>query len=327
MDKSRRTIWLAWESQRRTNELAAALDIPLCRYTSDLSYGFRVLSLTIRTLLELMRVRPHKVVVQNPSQVLTALLCFLRPLFRFRLIVDRHSNFKFDTMSIPSLKYKLFHILSKYTVRKADLTIVTNEFLKEVVEQWSGKGFVLPDKLPALDLAGTISLPGERNIVYICTYSGDEPVEEVLEAARMLNPSTVIHITGDYRKAKTGTVDSAPSNVLFTGFLDEKDYQSLLRSCDAVMVLTTQDHTLLCGAYEAVSLGKPLILSNQPALMSYFRKGAVYTENSAENIAGAVETTLNRCTILETDIKELAVLLKDEWQVRFDQLVALIDSL
>jgi len=327
MDKKYQSIWFTWERQRRTDELAAALNIPVCRYTSDHSYGFRVLCLATRTLLKLMHARPHKVVVQNPSQALTALVCFLQPLLRYRLIVDRHSNFKFDTMNLMSLKYRIFHILSRYTVRKADLTIVTNEFLKNVVEEWGGRGFVLPDKLPILELADKISLPGKHNIVFVCTYGDDEPVEEVLQSARLVNPSTVIHVTGDYRKAQKTMVDSAPPNVVFTGFLDEKDYQSLLGSCDTVMVLTTQDHTLLCGAYEAVSLGKPLILSKQPTLMSYFCKGTVYTKNEAAGIARAIETAIDRRDALEREMVELVRRLCKSWQAQFEDLLKRIETL
>jgi len=259
--------------------------------------------------------------------VLATVACLLRPVLGYKLVVDRHTNFKFHTMHLQSTKYRLFQTLSKYTVRAADLTIVTNEFLKQAVERWGGRGFVLPDKLPSLPLAERSDLAGAKNIVFVCTYSDDEPVGEVIEAARLIDTSVIVHITGDDRKWKGRVSDNVPPNVIFTGFLSETDYQSLLFSCDAVMVLTLQDHTLLCGAYEAVSLGKPLILSNQSALRDYFYKGVAFTENDAKSIVGAIQTAIGSRSALEDEIRELAVELRDSWQLQFAELQRLIPSL
>jgi len=258
--------------------------------------------------------------------VLAALACLLRKPFGFRLIVDRHSNFKFDTMKRWSLKYKIFHFLSRYTVRKADLTIVTNEFLKGVVESWGGRGFVLPDKLPTLPLAEKTDLKGKNNVVFVCSYSKDEPSLAAIEAARLLGDSIFVYMTGNSAKLGHEILENAPANVIFTGFLEEKDYQSLLFSSDAVMVLTTQDHTLVCGAYEAVSLGKPLILSDTKALKEYFHQGVVYTKNTPAEIAHAMQQAIEDNAVLRDKIAGLAGQLRESWELKFDLLKESIDS-
>ncbi|MBI5116964.1 glycosyltransferase [Candidatus Poribacteria bacterium] len=269
--------------------------------------------------------RPRTVIVQNPSIVLTTLACLLKSLIGFNLMVDRHSNFKLETMGSPLLKYKIFHVLSKYTVRKANLTIVTNEFLKELVETWGGRALVLPDKLPSLSLAERVDLPGKSNIAFVCSYSDDEPLDAVIESARLIDPEVVIHVTGDHRKLNGTIVSEAPPNVVFTGFLNEGAYQSLLYSCDAVMVLTTEENLLTCGAYEAVSLGKPMILSNTKNLREYFYRGAIFTENNAAGIAQAVRASIFHSNALRSDVMALAAELRNSWQVDFDSLRALID--
>jgi glycosyltransferase involved in cell wall biosynthesis len=319
-------IWITWETQRRTEELAAALNTPLFKYLSNQTYLIRVLILSLKTSLKLTIARPKTVIVQNPSIVLASVACIMQTLLRYALVVDRHSNFKFETLDMKSLKYKIFHILSRFTVQRADLTIVTNEFLKEIVESWGGHGFVLPDKLPSLTQAEKIKLSGSRNIVFVCSYGEDEPLEEVIGAARSIDPSVVIHVTGDSRKLKRSVIDGAPPNIVFTGFLEEKTYQSYLCSCDFVMVLTTDDNLLACGAYEAVSLGKPLILSNKKTLREYFHKGGVYTDNEQSDIARAIQEAFGRRDVLEEEVNDLAAELRESWQLQFDQLKSLLDT-
>ena len=53
-----------------------------------------------------------------------------------------------------------------------------------------------------------------------------------------------------------------PDNVRLTGFLPDSDYVGLILASDAVIALTTMDHTMQRGAYEAVYLGRPVITSN-----------------------------------------------------------------
>jgi glycosyltransferase involved in cell wall biosynthesis len=80
-----------------------------------------------------------------------------------------------------------------------------------------------------------------------------------------------------------------PPNVRFTGFLDELDYWSLLRSADAIVDLTLMDDCLVCGSYEALALGKPMLLSNNSASVELFGDCAVFTNNTAADIRRALE--------------------------------------
>ena len=143
-------VWVTWERQRRSTVLAEELGCELFIYEkkhgSRISrYFFAIFS----TTLFLIKKKPNIVFCQNPSIVLAAFLCFTQPLFRYKLIVDRHSNFMFNRPK--DLLYKLFIILSDYTIRKADLTIVTNEYLNDYVKEKGGRGFVLQDKIPEIN--------------------------------------------------------------------------------------------------------------------------------------------------------------------------------
>ncbi len=320
-------IWITWEEQRRTDVLSAELGISLYRLTSSSNYLLRLLKLSLQTLQILFKNRPQKLIIQNPSMALAVLTVVFKPLFAYKLIVDRHSNFKFDTIDIPSLKYRIFHLLSRYTVRKADLTIVTNNFLAQVVRDWGGRPFILQDKLPSLPFAGETELEGQRNLALVFSFSLDEPVEEVLLAARRLPSDVVLYITGNWKRLNKSLLEDLPPQVRLTGYLSEKDFQTLINSVDAVMAFTDQDHTLLCSAYEAIALGKPFLTSDTSALKSYFRKGVLFTKHDANSLVKAMGMILEESHKRSCMIKELAELLSEEWSPRFRNLVKEIKTL
>jgi len=206
----------------------------------------------------------------------------------------------------------MYKILTLFCLRHANLTIVTNEALKNMIDGLGGRGFVLQDSIPQ-PLAGRTVLRGPLNIVFVCTYSADEPVTEVLEAARLVGRDATVYVTGKRRKKSPARV---PYNVVLTDYLAEQDYWSLLNSCDAVMVLTTREHTLLCGAYEAIALSKPLILSDTKALRAYFSKGVVYTDNNRHGLVEAIRRAGRERENLAKDIAELSQELETAWAGR-----------
>lgn len=323
MKKNGKTIWITWEEQRRTEELARLLGVKLHKLIYKGPYYLKVLVNSLGTLKLILAERPSTLIVQNPSMSLAALACLLKPA-GYRLVVDRHSNFKFHTAGSGSPKYKAFHVLSRYTVRKADLTIVTNQFLKDVVDSWGGRGFILQDAIPSMPLKGNKKLKGSFNIAYPCSFDSDEPVKEVLEAAASLPAGAVVHITGNPSKLSQALRAKAPANVVFTGFLSEAEYQTLINSSDLVYALTTQDHTLLCCAYEALSAGKPMVLSNKDGLREYFGKGRVLADNSPASIGNATRAAMKDYERLRAEARELAGQLRRDWQARFERLKSLI---
>lgn len=44
----------------------------------------------------------------------------------------------------------------------------------------------------------------------------------------------------------------------------------------------------MCGAYEALALGRPLVVSDSAALRELLREGALFARNEAEAVATAV---------------------------------------
>ena len=142
-----KVIWLAWQKHRRTDELCQALDIE-----RHVLAGGRGVSRYLRaiwwTISMVRRLRPKVLIVQNPSMILALLAGILSPLFKYRLVVDRHTYFFRSTHSTGAMLNRIAFLVSDITVRTADLTIVTNEMLAREVRQSGGKAFVLPDRIP-----------------------------------------------------------------------------------------------------------------------------------------------------------------------------------
>jgi glycosyltransferase involved in cell wall biosynthesis len=278
-----RVLALTWFGHRRTSELCAGLDVELVVVTTTFRGLLRYAVLTARTIGLLARHRPDTLLVQNPSLVLAAVAVAIRPWLRYRLIVDAHNEaiVPFIHRQEPIVR------LSRWVIRRADLTIVTNRQLAAIVVGIGGRPFTLPDRIPAPPDVPVRHLAGDFNAVLVATFAPDEPIAQVFEAVR--GTSVQLYVTGNCSKLEQRTTVAAPDNVHFTGFLDEHDYWSLLRSADAVVDLTVMSDCLVCGAYEALALCKPMLLSNNTASIELFGGCAVFTDNSAHDIRTALE--------------------------------------
>jgi glycosyltransferase involved in cell wall biosynthesis len=328
-------LWIAWERHRRSRELSRSFNAhlleltPLKRLENSFLKYFQLIPITIFYLFKL---RPNLLFVQNPSIILAFLAVMIKPLFSYKLIIDRHSNFKFDTIHSMNPIYLIFHFLSNYTIRQADLTIVTNSHLADLVNFRKGSPFVLQDKLPTirpnsilLKQIQTANKNINKRIVFPSSFANDEPIEEFIKATKFLPADWSFYITGNHTKFKFS--ESIPTNVILTGFLPEDKYIKLLNSSDLIVVLTTQEHTLNCAAYEGVSLLKPLLLSDTKAIKNYFNKGVIYTNPSSFDIATNIHFSMNNLDQLEKNIIKLHNDLTNSWQKNFDFLLSKIDRL
>ncbi len=314
-------IWITWEHHRRTTGLVAALgDVKLYELQLDAIRPVRYAVLILRTWLLLIREAPDLVFVQNPSIVLALFMTTIGKWFAGRVVIDSHNE------GLRPFHDRYNRVLSvyRYIQRQADITIVTNENLAAVVRENRGRAVILPDRIPHLSQPRKVKLKGKVNIVFICTFEKDEPYREVIDSARHIDPDTHIYITGRYQKAPAEVIGQAASNVTFTGFLSEQDYADLLHSCNAVMDLTLMEDCLVCGAYEAVELERPMILSDTKALQRFFHAGAIYTANNAPSIARAISQMPKEEKRLQTEVHRLKTSLNRDWEQRFQKLRTLI---
>ena len=303
-----KAIWISWERHRRTRELSGALGTELFEIISSLPAGAKQAALVWRTAACLARQRPDLVVVQCPSFVLGLLAGLLKYVLGYTLVADLHNE------AVRPFNYSFpgYLAMLRFVQRAADLCLVSNATLKAIVEQAGGRALVLPDKLPELGDAGQLDheRPG-THVVFICTYAPDEPYREVIEAARRLGPSVTTHITGNPRDLQPSL--DPPPWVHLTGYLPDEDYLRLLSDADVVIDLTAMEDCLVCGAYEAVALEKPLVTSDTVALREYFRLGTVYTRHDSVSLAGAIADALAHKARLSREMRTLKEQLARSW--------------
>ena len=270
----------------------------------------------VKTLVELIRRRPKVIWVQDPP-IISAMFAWLYCVpTRAQLIIDSHTD------ALLARWWQWSMPLHRYLSRRALCTIVTNDHLQKLVESWGATAFVLAD-VPTEFQYRDYPLDSAFNIAMVSSYSYDEPLRHVFAVARRL-PEVQFHITGDLKLAQAAELREAPVNVHLTGFLPFEDYYGLLAASDAVLVLTTEDHTLQWGACEGVSLGKPVIISDWPFLRSYFHKGTVYVDNTEEGIYQGVLQMQSDLGRLGREVLDLRVERQEEWDHKYGELMAMI---
>ena len=309
-----KAIWITWERHRRTQELSRALGTELFELTSGLPRILRYVALLSRTTVCVARHQPSILVIQCPSVVLGLWALILKQIFRFSLVADLHT----EAVRPYIVSSPVYGALFRLVHRAADICLVTTANLKRIVEGAGGRAFVLPDKVPDLPpLSAAVPGKSRRQAVFICTYARDEPYLEVIEAARALDSLVTIHITGDYRGVKR-SLPASPAHL--TGFLPEAEYVELLGTADLIIDLTCLEDCLVCGAYEAVALGKPLVTSDTVALRNYFRVGTVYTKHDPQSLAAAITYALAQRERLAAEMETLRLELARDWKRRGDAL-------
>jgi glycosyltransferase involved in cell wall biosynthesis len=240
-----------------------------------------------QTLRLLVRVKPRIIFVMTPPVFACLPIWFYVQLSGARYVIDAHSGAFLDPRWSPIL------FVHRFFSRWAATTIVTNDYLEEIVRSWGAKAFVISDLPIVFPPPARMSLGGSFKITLVNTFTRDEPLELFLQAAREL-PNVQFYVTGLLRDADKRLLNMRPDNVEFTDFLPAAQYVGLLMASDAVMALTTFDHTMQRGAYEAVYLAKPVLVTGTEFLRRAFYKGTVHVENTVEGIVRAVnEMKLN----------------------------------
>lgn len=327
MDRELTKVWVTWELQTRNQSMSGLVGAKLYELISKRKGILRYIILTARTVSVIREEGPDILICQNPSIVLSFLALILRPLFKFRLVVDAHNAGVYPLEGTSLILQRI----AKLIVKRADLVIVTNHPLKRICESWGGQVISVPDPVPDLGFNCQNASSAEYNTIFfnpitflfICSWSDDEPVKEVIEAAKNC-PAVNLRITGKY---PAHFLDGLPSNVELLGFLPRSAYLSELRMCEAVLVLTRRENCLNCGAYEAVSAGKPGILSNTKVIREYFDRGFLYTSNETNDIEDKFLMFTKSYSSLAKDVTQLRGLLKEKDKVTQEKIKSLLSKL
>ena len=237
---------------------------------------------TIRTLGILLRESPDAVFVMSPPVVAVLPVWLYSKLARVPYVIDAHSG------AFLNRRWRHLQWLQYALCRHAATTIVTNNVLAERVRLKGGHVTLMRD-VPVVFPAGAPFHVGDAfTVAVVCSFNYDEPVAEIFDAARQL-PDVQFYVTGNPKHLRADLAARRPPNATLTGFLPEERYGALLTHAHAVLTLTTMDHTMLRGAYEAIYQTTPVIISDWRILRDAFPEGAIHVANDAASIRRAIE--------------------------------------
>jgi glycosyltransferase involved in cell wall biosynthesis len=237
----------------------------------------------MKTLRILRSERPDTVFVMTPPLFAALPAFWYAWRFRKRVVLDAHSGTFLDR------RWRHFQWLQRILCRRAVTTLVTNDHLAGVVRAAGGQATVVPDVPVVFPVVEPFPRPETFTVAVICSFDCDEPVDVIFAAAARL-PEVRFFVTGDARNLPPNVAAQASANITLTGFLSAPMYAGLLSGADVVLVLTTLDHTMLRGAYEAIYQGTPVIVSDWPILRDAFPRGALHVDNTIDAIVGAIRT-------------------------------------
>jgi len=284
-----RIMVVAWERfQSRTRALGPALG-----GTSHHIHGgwpgrhpavlpLRYLGDGVRMWRMLRRQRPDVLVVISPP-VVAPLVGWLWCLWHRRLLViDCHTG------ALHSLKWGWARPLHRFLFRQARVVLVHTEEDERGVRRWGVPAVLLPDDLPEADEASPSPERATKSQVVVAgSFDWNEPVAAALATARLL-PDIEVRLTGDTGRLSASVRSSAGANVVFTGYLPYEQFLGELITADVVAAFSIDPHIMNRAAFEAISLGRPLVLSDLPGLRARFGEAAIFCANEPAAMAQAI---------------------------------------
>jgi O-antigen/teichoic acid export membrane protein len=284
-------IYLAWTAfQRRQVSMAplAGFDcifMPLgYKGRSHLWRGAHYALLMLRSGWLLWRRRPTEVWLQLPQLPLLWPALLHRQLIdrRMRVVADCHNAvFRPPWSRVP---------LGLGLLRHCDLILVHNT---DMLAAARAAGLpaerlrVLEDVPPTRPTDAPPPVPAAFAgrprpwVLFAGSYGADEPIAELMLAARRL-PGGTLAVTGRITNiAKNGhVIDYVPLKVRQTGYVPTAEFEALLRHADVVLALTRLDGIQLSVCGEALGYGKPMVMSGTPLLRRLFGSAAVVVDSS-----------------------------------------------
>jgi hypothetical protein len=309
----------------RSLEMASALGGEArCFYDFGFVRGplipLRYAASSLRTTAYLLRRRPRAVIVSNPP-VFPAVIAWLYcRLTSAPLILDSHpAAFGFYE---TKKSVRLTMPLHRFLIRQARASIVTVDTLTEMVRSAGGRAEIVHEAPPLWKTTPAPPLSTRPSLLFVGIFADDEPVELIAMAANRL-PEVDFRMTGDLRKCPPEILSNKPPNLELVGFLDPAAYRDAVDASNMIITLTTRPEAVNRAANEAVFAKRPLVISDWPAMRSYFPH-AVPVENSAEAVVAGIERAVAEYDKLVGATEGAAQEQRERWDRQLDLLRELI---
>jgi glycosyltransferase involved in cell wall biosynthesis len=284
-------LYLAWAAfQRRQVSMAELVDfecvfLPLAyKGPSHWRRLWHYLRLSLQTLQLLRQRRPSVLWLQLPQVPLLWVALLYRALVdrRVVLVADSHNAlFRPPWSTLP---------LGLSLLARCNAVLVHNRHVHAQALQLGMPAQrlrvledvpPLPPRRPLPPLPAAFAGRPRPWVLYPGSFSADEPVAEVLQAAALLGTG-VVAVTGRLgNAARNGhAIDGAPAQVVFTDYLPVADFDALMLHGDVVLALTRQDGIQLSVCNEALGFGRPMVVSDTPLLRELFGSAGVMVDSS-----------------------------------------------
>lgn len=280
-------------------------------YTVWLKY----LGQSCKTLYILFVERPEAAFVMSPPVIAVLPVAFYALFANIPYVIDAH------TAAFLHPRWKRWQWLQRFLSRHAVTTIVTNDYLARYVQSGGAKATIITDIPVVYDFLEEFEVDRKFSIAIVCSFNYDEPIEEIFKAAEQL-PDFQFYMTGNPKDLHAELAKIVPDNIVLTGFLSNSTYGSLIKKASAVMTLTTRDHTMLRGAYEAVYQETPVIISDWSLLRNSFDEGAIHVDNSVDEIVRALIEMKNNYPFYKNGVKSLRKKKYNEWNEKKEKIKA-----
>lgn len=266
----------------------------------------------------LMRHRPDVVVVTNPPVFSALQAALYRKLSASKLVLDSHPN----AFGLRERRWAALTPVHRWVTPKSDAVLVTTPALAKEVDDLGSRGVVMHEGPPEWSLGRAGPLRSPPRALVVTTFEVDDPVEEVLQAGRLL-ADLDFRVTGDTRRLDPGLLDQAPDSITFTGWLRWDEYRAELAAADVVLCLTTDTESVMRAAAEAVYAERVLVSSDFPVARRYF-PSAIFCRNEPEEIAAAVRHAVSNHERLRNELEGPRVRQEQVWRSQLAELESVL---
>ncbi|MBN8579076.1 MAG: hypothetical protein J0L96_00285 [Anaerolineae bacterium] len=325
-----RSVFIVWKEYQRRVEVMAPYLGAECFYFhyswEERSKFFKALSYilkTFNTLKCLLENKPSIILVQFPPAPPLYAVALYAWLSGAKYVSDCH-------LGVTNARWLGWPLVKKLLA--GGVVIVHNEHLVEQTEaELQLKAFVLRDGIVAKQshevgsnaLLKDLGLYPNTYVIFPCSFSADEPIQEMIDAARLL-PEIKFVMTWYVEKLAKQIRDSLPPNVTLTGFLKTDDFNCLFANAGAALVLTKYENVQLSGMQEAMAFGIPAVVTDLRTTRFLYKNYPVYVDNTVASIMQGIKLALQHRINLEQQMNLLRIESEKEF---IDQMATLKSAL
>src|SRR5688572_24473265 len=171
-----------------------------------LTVAFKYAGQALRTWWILLRERPRAVFVMAPPVFAGLTVWLYAAVLRVPFVLDAH------TAAFAHPRWARWQWLQRALSKRAATTIVTNEHLAAFVRRAGGHATLVPDVPVRFGAIQPLERTTQFLVAIVCSFNYDEPVAEMLDAARAL-PDVQFLVTGNPRHLSAELKHNLPDNV------------------------------------------------------------------------------------------------------------------